>query len=571
MMKKQKLKSYWQSLGIMITLDVILEMFLRGLRDVNTSLLLQAEVPLTSLTNIKRIITTHPFVMGAMIIELVVIWLFLIGMLTALMIGIVTVNDGQSWTTGWHQLWRSIKYIRFKTMMIFLIDFIVLAPIFSIAFRTPLLTAIRIPEFMLDYGTRKWWLCGLAIIIYIISWPIAIRNIHVWSLTNIGGQPINQACRQSRRLTQNGQWKELTWQLGRTLTGAGIISWLINGLLYGLQYWVQPNSLWFSTVSLVFAEIAALMLCSWTIMKWTMQVTKNDLRTAFRPIFSSWTMILLIIMSFGTGMVSQQYFAEKRLRMPMTVSHRGVADQNGVQNSITALKRTSHKYHPDYVEMDIHETKDHQFVVMHDENLRKLAGVNKRPSQLTLHQLTRLTIHENGQRVRVASFNKYLDAANSVHQKLIVELKTTQYDSPDVIKRFNQLYGQTIVKRHYIVHSLDYNAVHQLRRLNPKMKILYLQAYNFTNPVPEFSGFNNEYSTLNSRFINAAHQHHQLVYAWTVNNRGAMQQLYDQQVNGIVTDRLPELQTELRQVNHYQNRARRFWNYLNPIANWPTS
>ena len=100
--------------------------------------------------------------------------------------------------------------------------------------------------------------------------------------------------------------------------------------------------------------------------------------------------------------------------MPMTVSHRGVTDGNGVQNSISALKRTSRKYHPDYVEMDIHETKDHQFVVMHDEKLRKLAGVNKRPGQLTLRQLERLSIHENGQRSKIASLNEYLSAAGAI-------------------------------------------------------------------------------------------------------------------------------------------------------------
>ena len=456
-------------------------------------------------------------------------------------------------------------------MLIFLVDFIVLTPIFSVAFRTPLLTMIRIPEFILDYGTRKWWLCVLTLIIYMISWPIAVRNLYIWSLVNISGQPINQACVQSKQLTRNGKWQGTTCRLGAVLVSAGLVSWTANSLLYGIQYWFQPNNQWFSTISLVIAEIVALMLCTWTLMEWTVQVTHVNDHQIARPLINGWTAVALIIMIFSAGMMSKQYFARQSLKMPMTVSHRGVTDGNGVQNSISALKRTSRKYHPDYVEMDIHETKDHQFVVMHDEKLRKLAGVNKRPGQLTLRQLERLSIHENGQRSKIASLNEYLSAAGAIHQKLIIELKTTQYVSPDAIQRFNRQYGQLIVHRHYIVHSLDYNAVHQLHRLNPQMKVLYLQAYNFTNPVSQVSGFNNEYSTLNSRFINAAHHHHQLVYAWTVNNRGAMRQLYNQQVDGIVTDHLAELQTTLRQVNHQQNRARRFWNYLNPIANLPNN
>lgn len=39
--------------------------------------------------------------------------------------------------------------------------------------------------------------------------------------------------------------------------------------------------------------------------------------------------------------------------------------KNGVQNTIPAMEATA-KSKPDYVEMDIQETKDHQFVVFHD-------------------------------------------------------------------------------------------------------------------------------------------------------------------------------------------------------------
>ena len=206
---------------------------------------------------------------------------------------------------------------------------------------------------------------------------------------------------------------------------------------------------------------------------------------------------------------------------------------------------------------------------MHDENLRKLTTVNCRPNQLTLGQLTHLTMHENGQTAKVASLDHYLRVANQLHQKLIIELKTTSHDSPDVVVRFNRQYGQLIVHRHYLVHSLDYGLVSHLQRLNPRMKILYLQAYNLTNPQSQIKGFNNEYSSLNERFINAAHRQGKPVYAWTVNNPGAMNQLINQHVDGIVTDDVPTLQRTIRRTLGSQTDAERYWSYLNPIANLP--
>lgn len=67
--------------------------------------------------------------------------------------------------------------------------------------------------------------------------------------------------------------------------------------------------------------------------------------------------------------------------VPLTISHRGVDEENGVQNTIPAMEATA-KSKPDYVEMDIQETKDHQFVVFHDPTLKDLAGIDIPPQNL---------------------------------------------------------------------------------------------------------------------------------------------------------------------------------------------
>ncbi|WP_375663973.1 glycerophosphodiester phosphodiesterase family protein, partial [Bartonella sp. CL63NXGY] len=81
------------------------------------------------------------------------------------------------------------------------------------------------------------------------------------------------------------------------------------------------------------------------------------------------TFAVLFALIGGLAVLNNVYYLKgAELKQPVTISHRGVAEKNGVQNTIPALKKT-HKLHPTYVEMDVHETKDHQFVVLHDENL----------------------------------------------------------------------------------------------------------------------------------------------------------------------------------------------------------
>lgn len=551
---------WWQICGIVITTEVFIQNgALTLLRLINTWLLPQAEVPFVSVNNVGRILTHHPWIFIAVVSELIVICVLSSVLFMTVMLAMEESNRG---TLSWrHLIRRELKFIKkFKWWMmpLFLVEFVALAPLLSIAFRTPLLSNLRIPEVILDYGTRNGLLLVMTGLIYLICFILTIHN---------GGTLTKAAITSDLHLIHEHQ---TALHFFRTLIITGILSWLINGGLLLIQKISMNNHRVLSVVCLTLAQIAALFLCSWLLMRWG-ELNAGGQLTTSRPNrwWSGWSFIMLVLVVCETSLSSNSYFQSARLTAPVTISHRGVANHNGVQNSIAALKRTNKDYHPNYVEMDVHETKDHQFVVMHDENLQKLTTVNRRPNQLTLDQLTHLTMHENGQTAKIASLDNYLRVANQLHQKLIIELKTTPNDSPDVVAQFNRRYGQLIVQRHYLVHSLDYGLLSHLQRLNPRMKILYLQAYNLTNPQPQIKGFNNEYSSLNERFINAAHRQRKPVYAWTVNNPGAMNQLINQHVDGIVTDDVSTLQRTIRRTLGSQTDAERYWSYLNPIANLP--
>jgi len=86
--------------------------------------------------------------------------------------------------------------------------------------------------------------------------------------------------------------------------------------------------------------------------------------------------------------------------------------------------------------MDVQETKDGQFVMMHDATLKDLAGVDKHPQELTLAELTALDISENGHRTKISSFDAYLKRANQLGQRLLIEIKTSKLDSSDMMERF---------------------------------------------------------------------------------------------------------------------------------------
>lgn len=219
-------------------------------------------------------------------------------------------------------------------------------------------------------------------------------------------------------------------------------------------------------------------------------------------------------------------------KRPLLISHRGVSDANGVQNTIPVLKKTS-RLQPAYVEIDLHETRDGQFVVMHDDKLTALAGISKSPHELTLAQLKKIKLHENGHAAPIASFDDYLHTADRLHQRLLVEIKTGPHDSPNMVQKFVRRYDRRLP--HAILQSADLGAVDQLRKYS-KHPVFYIASYNLTYPQKEPSGFSMDYSSFNSYFY---WQTKKPVFLWTPDSPAALRHALALRPAGIITDSLP--------------------------------
>ena len=89
------------------------------------------------------------------------------------------------------------------------------------------------------------------------------------------------------------------------------------------------------------------------------------------------------------------------------IAHRGDVSK-GVENSLEALEAAA-KGKAAYAEMDILLTKDHQFVVMHDYNLKRLAGVDKDVKDMTLAEVQGLKIQQDGHTSHIPVSYTHLD------------------------------------------------------------------------------------------------------------------------------------------------------------------
>ena len=273
----------------------------------------------------------------------------------------------------------------------------------------------------------------------------------------------------------------------------------------------------------------------------------------FSKILISFTLILFL----GSNAF---YFIDTRYELPVIISHRGVDNENGVQNTLPALRKTA-ALKPDLIEIDIRETKDHKFVVMHDTNLKKLAGIDISSQKLTLAQLTKITVFENGHQAKIASFDSYLKVAQNYQQKLLIEIKTTPRDSSNMLANFTKKYGTLIKKRQHQVQSLDYNVIQQVKKIDTSIPIYYTLPYNFIFPHTPADGYSMEQSTLNDSFVTQAKLSSKQVYSWTPNTEDEFTKAMFLNVDGMITENVSGVKAYYRSLLQDPSYASRLLEY----------
>lgn len=534
-------------------------------------ILKQGKIDYLSYDTIPIIFSKHPGVLVALLLVLLMIVVAVFFEFTFLLLSIYFIKKKEpiSLTNLLKGTLLQLKKIRFSTLLFFLFYFFLVLPLSGLSFNSDLLAKVKIPAFIMDFiFANRVTIIALVILGYLIFFYLSIRLIFALPEMILRDVPFRQAVRESWRSTKHHFFRILGQFI--VIGGSIIIVFVLSyTLILTVQAIIETALPSYALVSAVVAMTLLQIILLLNIIFTTVGIFYITIDymddEGFLPelpqwffdqpkqVRKEWSFFKIGLFAFtaalfgiGVGTYNTNYLSNPSVTEPLTISHRGVDAANGVQNTLPALEKTSLEK-PTYVEMDIQETKDKQFVVMHDFNLKKLTGVDKRPNQLTLTELTKLTAKENGMAAAVCSFDDYLEKAKELNQKLLIEIKTTPQDSSDLVKRFTQKYRKTILSEKHILHTLTFNTATELKEQEPDFYVGYILPFNIVGPpISNVDFFTMEYTTLNRNFINAAHNDGKSVYAWTVNDEDTMTRMMFYGVDGIVTDELKLLNETIK-------------------------
>jgi glycerophosphoryl diester phosphodiesterase len=163
--------------------------------------------------------------------------------------------------------------------------------------------------------------------------------------------------------------------------------------------------------------------------------------------FSKYSLAVFLLLIGNVISVSGQIKLPTSKHQFVVIAHRG--DHTEVpENTIESYKRAI-KHSVDYIEIDLRTTKDSQLVIMHDESLLRMTGINAKVSALTYDSISKLSVrdalHPERGEYKVPTFrevlqlckgkiNIYLDFKNASVAQAYKEIpKTTRTNANAVI------------------------------------------------------------------------------------------------------------------------------------------
>ena len=514
--------------------------------------------------NILHILTNpYSFVILNLLVLIVAFFMFIeFSILTFTIYGQLTEKQ-YSFRSILDNAWTKTKNLAGFQTLFFIFYFLITIPTINLGVKSVLAKNLFIPKFIsseimkTNSGLIIW---GLIMIIFAY---LNLRLIFTLPLTAVGDENILDSIKRSWELTKTGKRK-----LVLTILLFEIIYLLIAAVLTVLITYIciyfdndgnNPiiQTLFFSSISGIIFFLGAISKVTVITSLITVLIDHNEISEKLvnnlnenkkkSRLVVTLTTVIIVVAVLMNGFNMYGNGVNKNIE---TIAHRGYVAK-GVENSIEALEGAT-EVGADYVEFDIILTKDNKFVVMHDYNLKRLAGLNKRVQDMNFNEVVGLTIKQGDFTSKIPSLEEFVNKAKELNMKLVIELKPHGSEPANYI---DILIGE--IKRlkleNYKFMSLNSKVMEELETKVPNLETGYvipLQFGNFHHSNVDF--FVIEDFSYRDRLVEQARKENKQVFVWTINNPALITKYLQSPADGIITDE-PELVKDEKNIleNNY--------------------
>ena len=218
-------------------------------------------------------------------------------------------------------------------------------------------------------------------------------------------------------------------------------------------------------------------------------------------------------------------------------AHRG-SSRHAPENTLSAVRRAIEDG-ADFAEIDVQETADGVVVLLHDTDLMRIAGVDKKIWQVTYPEIKSLDagswFSKDFKGEHIPTLAETLELARD-KIKLNIELKFNGHQKQLVESAVKIIEDHKFGSR-CVISSLNFAGLKKVRELNPDLQTGYIVARSIGNKFGADIGFLSLASNMvNADVVAAAGKSKKEVHVWTINSPANMSYFIDLGVDNIITD-----------------------------------
>lgn len=565
----------WRNKWSFIAIGILLQ-FVVGIGAAALTWLFRLAVLLSGEANIDKnnliSVMSHPLSLLALWVFIMVFaFLFMLEMRTLISVIYLSRTDQHlSFKKVLRQSFGRLKDLAGRNLLYFLLYLLLTLPVAGVLIGSTLTDGLYIPTFIT--GEFEKTTIG-SIGLFVVQLTFLYLNLRlIYTVPNLVVEelPFGRALKKSWTMTKRGGfrllWRILSFEF--LLTFLGIL--LILGLVFtltvidkeGQYFWVVTiflvlirTFLFIFTVLTKVGSLGIILDSAWEVPSRSVMRSKGSRK--MKGLFAL-TVVFLMVQS---GISAYELATLKVNDQIKLIAHRGDVSK-GVENSLEALEAAA-KEKAAYAEIDILLTKDHQFVVMHDYNLKRLAGVDKDVKDMTLAEVQGLKIQQDGHTSHIPSFEEYVKRAKELKMPLLVELKSHGGEPANYEDLFVQKMRDLGVEKDYPAMSLDLSVMEKVEKKAPEIKTGYvipIQFGRFEKVSVDF--FAIEDFSYQKNLVTQAHEMKKELYVWTINDKQKLTKYLQQPIDGLITDELTEAQRLKKDLKENKSYFDRFLNLV---------
>lgn len=446
-----------------------------------------------------------------------------------------------------------------------------LIPFLNLGVASSYISSISIPEFILDFIMGNGQLLFLFTAAVIGLEILLLRWLYVFHYFTLEGCSFSEARKKSAALSRKHKCKDLAALLGIQLVFAllyfmflfagvllavllgGLISkWELFGIVSSSVVWV------FLAASLLVASALGtpISYACISILFYGHKSEKQEgaIHQKARDFPESKRRRRIIhgaefaLFALSVGCCSFYLYCisnhkvsinVENLRTMEVTAHRG-ASRERPENTMAAFVRAK-ELGAGWIELDVQQSRDGQVFVMHDTNLKRVAGIDKNTWELDYGEIRGMDVGSffgasfAGEHAPLLSEAIAFAKENGI--KLNIELKPTGHEQ-DFEKNVAGIIAAEGFREGCVITSQSYGVLERMKSCDSRIPTAYVMsiAYGDISLLTAADHFSIEATSVTEKLVSDVHNAGKELYAWTVNTEENIRRMAALNVDNIITD-----------------------------------